>query len=557
MTFSTAGRYGPEALIDTSGTPLPLQSCTVTTSPGGVAATIYTSKTKVTTTSNIVLTDGSGNLSFFADPGDYTITTVVNGDVSTLSVTVPIDPGEAAQDSDMVFNVKTMYGAVGDGVANDATAIQSAITAAGVSGGVIFFPKGTYKFNTSLSIVAGTTGLTFLGAGRATTTLVYGGTGSTDAFTVGQTGTPIRRITFRDFKLSGNGASSRYGVFTGNSSEFTYERVWFYNHGSSAVRIDGTFSSNAGSFVHNFRDCYFQGNLADSIHLIQANSVLVEGCYFSNNTGNGLYADICQGSAVIRSTFESMPTGIQLGDTDGTNLGWAVVGCYFENNNYGMTVGTGAGSNNMQGLKISGCEFYGANFVGGRSILLGRAQGVSIENNFFYNPTAEAGTYGHVGMSANSQLTLTANSVNTTGNHVLLDTSPAGSWILIPSSGPLNILPGQASVPGITFFGSTYGIGMDASDLVLFTDSAQGVSVRSTSVAGSRVFRARSNGTNQLGIGAVNTTATDGFPYIPSCAGTPTGVPTTIAGMVPMVYDSTNHKLYIYDGGWKTTTVFS
>lgn len=53
-----------------------------------------------------------------------------------------------------------------------------------------------------------------------------------------------------------------------------------------------------------------------------------------------------------------------------------------------------------------------------------------------------------------------------------------------------------------------------------------------------------------VGSAALATTATDGFLYIPSCAGTPAGVPTAKTGRVPMVWDSTNKKFYIYDGGW-------
>lgn len=48
------------------------------------------------------------------------------------------------------------------------------------------------------------------------------------------------------------------------------------------------------------------------------------------------------------------------------------------------------------------------------------------------------------------------------------------------------------------------------------------------------------------------TTATAGFLYIPSCAGVPTGVPTAVAGVVPMIYDTTNLRLYVYAGGaWR------
>ncbi len=52
------------------------------------------------------------------------------------------------------FNVKSSaYGAVGDGVADDTAAIQAAITAAGVSGGIVFFPNGTYRLTSALNLV--------------------------------------------------------------------------------------------------------------------------------------------------------------------------------------------------------------------------------------------------------------------------------------------------------------------------------------------------------------------------------------------------------------------
>lgn len=52
--------------------------------------------------------------------------------------------------------------------------------------------------------------------------------------------------------------------------------------------------------------------------------------------------------------------------------------------------------------------------------------------------------------------------------------------------------------------------------------------------------------------GALATNATDGFTYIPTCAGTPTGTPTTQTGAVPLVYDTTNNQFWIYNGGaWR------
>lgn len=65
-------------------------------------------------------------------------------------------------------------------------------------------------------------------------------------------------------------------------------------------------------------------------------------------------------------------------------------------------------------------------------------------------------------------------------------------------------------------------------------------------------MRIDSNGNVSIGTAAISTSATDGFLYIPTCAGTPTGTPTTKTGLAPMVVDSTNNKLYVYIGGaWR------
>jgi hypothetical protein len=55
-----------------------------------------------------------------------------------------------------------------------------------------------------------------------------------------------------------------------------------------------------------------------------------------------------------------------------------------------------------------------------------------------------------------------------------------------------------------------------------------------------------------IGTAALATTATDGFLYVPTCAGTPTGTPTTQTGTAPIVINTTNNKLYFYSGGaWR------
>lgn len=54
-----------------------------------------------------------------------------------------------------------------------------------------------------------------------------------------------------------------------------------------------------------------------------------------------------------------------------------------------------------------------------------------------------------------------------------------------------------------------------------------------------------------IGSGALATTATNGFFYTNTCSGTPTGTPTSISGRVPMLYDTSANKLWVYNGAWK------
>lgn len=79
------------------------------------------------------------------------------------------------------------------------------------------------------------------------------------------------------------------------------------------------------------------------------------------------------------------------------------------------------------------------------------------------------------------------------------------------------------------------------------------VQVRSNSTGGVyNTFKINPNG-GSVSLGSLlATNATEGFVYISTCAGTPTGTPTAISGVVPLVFDTTNNQLWIYDdGAWK------
>jgi len=68
---------------------------------------------------------------------------------------------------------------------------------------------------------------------------------------------------------------------------------------------------------------------------------------------------------------------------------------------------------------------------------------------------------------------------------------------------------------------------------------------------GTTVFAVKDGGSSVFGSAALLTTATDGFPYIPSCPGLPTGVATANTGRIPIVIDSSNNRMYFYNSGWQ------
>lgn len=78
-------------------------------------------------------------------------------------------------------------------------------------------------------------------------------------------------------------------------------------------------------------------------------------------------------------------------------------------------------------------------------------------------------------------------------------------------------------------------IGLGSNTVVLGNDSIATTQLRGNVISGNQA--------------ALATNATNGFLYLPTCAGVPTGTPTAITGKVPIVVDSTNNRAYIYSGG--------
>jgi hypothetical protein len=107
-------------------------------------------------------------------------------------------------------------------------------------------------------------------------------------------------------------------------------------------------------------------------------------------------------------------------------------------------------------------------------------------------------------------------------------------------------------VQGLGLGTGTYLAVSDSSNTgILLNDSSQPIAAFSDAGSPTNLLTVTRAGSIIIGSGALATTATGGFLYVPTCAGTPTGTPTAYTGRVPLVVDiaSTPKRLCLFVGG--------
>lgn len=145
-----------------------------------------------------------------------------------------------------------------------------------------------------------------------------------------------------------------------------------------------------------------------------------------------------------------------------------------------------------------------------------------------------------------------------TVNSLQIDTSMASPIVNVKATNisttpTINLTPYSANKSQINFL-TTAGVNRGFIDMNISTGEFRffgnsGGYFPTFGSNGVERMRIDVSGNIVLNTAAVATNATDGFLYIASCAGVPTGVPTAKTGRVPIVIDSTNNKMYIYSGG--------
>ena len=209
-------------------------------------------------------------------------------------------------------NVKTAYGATGNGTTDDTAAIQNALNAMRTStengGGwsVLYFPAGTYKITSTLVTQRQNsndyTGIMIVGQDEATTSILYDGPSGDDLIDFDGWYDKISRITF-----NGNNLAGRAFDFTGYDYS-TYDCIsdcTFENCPGGIGLILGGASSNGVSETTILR-CQFI-NVWCGVYTCNFNSMdeWVWNCLFEN-CGDALYNNMgdyhCFDNVFINST---------------------------------------------------------------------------------------------------------------------------------------------------------------------------------------------------------------------------------------------------------------
>jgi hypothetical protein len=352
-----------------------------------------------------------------------------------------------------------------------------------------------------------------------------------------------------NYGLAVNASTGEFSASAGTSGYFTFYTL----NRTERMRLDSSGNLGIGTSspsTYSLAQSLVVATSGGGGMTIRTSNASYGGLYFADGvTGDEQYRGYIQynhnfSGLTDALIFGTAGTGNMTLDSSG-NLGLGVTPSASWSGQSAIQVNARSaftGSSNFTGVAtnaIATSNGWAANYLANGFAAL-YTQGVSNGDHAWY--TAPSGTAGNA-ISFTQAMTLDAS-----GNLLVGTTSPVYSTA---GRGLIELNGSSTSLYALKVGDTAYGyLAASSSITELAANGASQPLVFTTN----NTERARipAAGGMVVGTAALTTTATDGFLYVPTCAGTPTGTPTTQTGTAPIVVDTTNNKLYFYSGGqWR------
>ncbi|MCL4368171.1 MAG: hypothetical protein M1337_03210, partial [Actinobacteria bacterium] len=356
----------------------------------------------------------------------------------------------AAMASGSLFNV-TDYGAKGDGVTNDAPAIQQAIDAAAAAGGTVSIPSGTYLVNSTLNLrsgssVVGTAGQTVLTMpAKSSTTFILSGTSLANVTLDGLT---LRASAYTD------NVSGVYLVGAKNSQarNLRFENLVYGLKLGSGPIGSGWVVDNI--VARNTRTPLYASHITDSTF----SNMDLEGAG-TNTLDHAIYLN----EQMQRVTFTNLTLTKGAGyalqlyiSSGGTSSGLTFTNVTLDasNGRYPLVIGGGWSNVTFNGVTmksartdqadakvygISNLLMNGISASGGSALIEGSGDGVTLENGNYDGPRINASTITNlvvqnVTLGPAGTTTTTASTTTTTAPPATTTTLPPATTTTVGST---------------------------------------------------------------------------------------------------------------------------
>ncbi len=315
------------------------------------------------------------------------------------------------QGNDKMISVLS-YGAVGNGIADDTTAIRNAIAAVGATGGMVSFPAGTYKISGTLTISS------------ANVTLVGEGIGATRIVSTSTTGDLIKFFATPSF--TGGGVKDMTLDFSGTATAgaairidgqrlISLENLWILRPFQGVVlegdnrtcrlrnvdisdHLGNAFTVNGGGNQY-FDNCTTYNNVAGggthAVERIEAGvlDLWIDACDFDSSISDGVVFD--SGASGRITTVNWNGSRIGFGNARGLVIdGSHTQNLQFSNLRSEKNLGHGMVIGNVLGAQFANASFlgnaalgaantFGANIIGGTGVVFtgGRSGAYSDDGN--------------------------------------------------------------------------------------------------------------------------------------------------------------------------------